>query len=226
MIGAGPPYPHPNPAPGSNAIGEFVIGVSPIGTINPFDVWSTVISQYANSGTLTQLITNLAQYVDQTVNFDNFFDFIWNVDTAQGHGLDVWGRIVGVSRTLELTVGNYFGFEEGSPNSDTFGPGGESSFYSGVPSTNNFTLTDSAYRTLIFAKALANICDGSIKAINQLLINLFQGSPGNAYVTDDGGMQMTYTFGFPLSPVQQAIVFSSGVLPKPVGVAVTIVTPP
>ena len=76
---SGPPYPHPNPAPGSNAIGVFRIGVSPIGDITPFDVWTTMISQYANSETIAALVTNMAQYVDPTANFDEFYDVIWNV---------------------------------------------------------------------------------------------------------------------------------------------------
>lgn len=207
--------------PGSNAIGNFIIGVSPIGDIIPFDFWNTIISQYANSPILTQLIANFDSYVDQTENMQNFFDFIWNVDTAQGYGLDVWGRIVGVSRTLHITgSAENFGFEEATTLS-AFGFNQEP-FYAGDPLTTNFNLSDSAFRVLIFAKALANISDGSIKAINQLLLNLFPGR-GNCYVTDGLNMSMTYTFEFLLSPVEQAILGQSGVLPKPVGVSASVV---
>lgn len=218
----GPPYPHPNPVPGSNAIGSFEIGVSPIGDINPFDWWTTVLSQYANSPILTQLIEDVAQYVDETANFDAFFDLIWNVDSAQGYGLDVWGKIVGVSRTLTVGAQKFFGFDQQLPTVDTWGPGGDSPLYSGTPSSENFTLTDDAYRTLIFAKALANICDGSIPGINQILLNLFPGQ-GSCYVTDGENMTMTYTFAFALSPVQIAIVTQSGVLPTPAGVTASVV---
>lgn len=219
---SGPPYPRATPAPGSNAIGSFIIGVSPIGTINPFDVWDTIISQYANSDTLTTLITDMSQYFDMTANFDNFFDMIWNVDTAQGYGLDVWGTIVGVSRTLQVaSAGTYFGFEEQGATVDTFSPGGLSPFYSGQPATSNFQLSDDAYRTLIFAKALANICDGSIPSINQLLMNLFP-NQGDCYVVDNQDMTMTFKFNLVLSPVQVAIVTQSNVLPVPVGVAATV----
>jgi hypothetical protein len=217
----GPLYP-PGPLPGSNSIGSFVIGTSPIGDIPPFDVWKTIISQYANSAILTQLIENLDEYVDQTANFDSLYDLIWNVDSAQGYGLDVWGRIVGVTRVLTISSTKFFGFEQQAPAVDTFGPGGTSPFYVGVSATSNFSLTDSAFRTLIFAKALANICDGSIPAINQILLNLFPGR-GDCYVTDGQNMTMTYTFKFALTPVEVAIVSSSGVLPKPVGVAATVV---
>jgi len=213
----GPPYPHPNPVPGSNAIGFFEIGVSPIGTIPPFDFWKTVISQYANSPILTQLLENFNDYIDQTQNLDNFFDLIFNVDTAQGYGLDVWGRIVNVSRTVNIP-GNaaYFGFEEAS----AFGFG-QQSFFTGTPITSNFQLSDSAYRILIFAKALSNICDGSIPSTNQLLLNLFP-NRGDCYVTDNQNMTMTYTFKFALTTVELAILEQSNVLPTPAGVSFTI----
>jgi hypothetical protein len=213
----GPLYPPP-PAPGSNAIGSFIIGVSPIGTIPPFDYWETVLSQYANSPILTGLISNFFHYIDQTANMDAFFDLVWNVNTAQGWGLDVWGRIVGVTRTLQVSDVSYFGFAQASPTVGTFGQG---IFYSGTPLTGNYQLTDSSFRQLIFAKALANISDGSIPGINQILLSLFPGR-GNCYVTDGEDMTMTYTFDFPLSPVEIAIVVQSGVLPKPVGVAASI----
>lgn len=212
------------PRPGSNAIGSFVIGVSPIGDIPPFDYWQTVISQYANSPILTALIANFAAYVDQTKNMDDFFDLIWNVDTAQGHGLDVWGRIVGVGRTLNLTLsGKFFGFEEAT--SISADPFNQSPFYSGTGISTSFELSDAGYRILIFAKALANISDGSIKSLNTLLLSLFP-NRGNCYVTDDGLMRMTYTFKFALTPVEAAIVTQSGVLPKPTGVAVSYVQAP
>lgn len=213
---SGPP-PYVDPA--SNSIGRFIIGVSPIGTIQSFDVWTTIIEQYANSSILCQLITDFASYVDPTQNFDNFFDLIWNVDTAQGYGLDVWGRIVDVSRTLHIVVDKYFGFAEQGLTVGTFG---ESAFYDGLtPATSNYNLPDDQYRTLIFAKALSNISNGSVPSINQILLNLFP-HRGNAYVVDNLDMSITYTFDFILSAIEVAIVTQSNVLPKPTGVSVDV----
>lgn len=246
----GPSYPPPQGA-GSNAIGSFEIGVSPIGDISSFDIWTTVISQYANSPAITQLVENFAGYVDQTANFEAFFDLIFNVDTAQGYGLDVWGRIVGVTRNLDVPVGDYWGFAEAG-DAEPFNNG---QFYSGAPLTSTYVLSDNAYRTLIFAKALANISDNSIPALNQMLLNLFP-NRGNCYVTDGSGdagpyfgfsesttawgfnqapfysgqsivrMVMTYTFEFVLAPFELAIVEQSGALPKPVGVKASVVQNP
>jgi Protein of unknown function (DUF2612) len=209
------------PKPGSNGIGEFIIGVSPIGDIPPFDFWQTIISQYANSNVITTLIGNFDACVDQTANLGAFYDLIMNVASAQGYGLDVWGRIVGVSRTLNVgNTAKFFGFDEaGNVSADPFNV---SPFFVGQPLTTNFNLDDEPYRTLVFAKAFANICDGSIKSINQMLRTLFPGR-GNCFVTDGLNMTMAYTFQFQLSPVELAIVSQSGVLPKSTGVLASVV---
>lgn len=222
MSMSGPPFP-PSPGPGSNAIGDFTIGVSPVGTISAFTVWPTIIAQYANSGSLDQILTSYAAAIDQTANFDSFFDMIWNVLTAQGYGLDVWGRIVGVSRTLQLPAGSgtYLGFEE----SGSWSGFNQAPFYGGSSTlTNNVSLDDADFRTLILAKAASNICDGSIPAMNAILLALFPGQ-GDCYVTDNGNMTMTYTFTFTLTPTQLAIVTNSGALPTPAGVSASVVVP-
>jgi hypothetical protein len=219
----GPPFP-PNPAPGSNAIGQFQVGVSPVGTIAPFSYWQTVISQFGNSPIIGALIGNFDAYLDQTANMDLFYDNVFDVATANGPGLDACGRVVGVTRVLTLAgTQKYVGFNEASDPSFNSG----FPFYSGVPSTQNYALPDPNFRTLVYAKMLSNLSNGSSASINQILLALFPGR-GNCYVVDVGGngganMTMTYHFNFPLSPVELAIVSQSGVLPKPVGVAASVV---
>lgn len=207
------------PKPGSNAIGLFTVGVSQIGTIPPFDWYATVISQFASSSTLVSLLDYSFQWWDQTENFDDFYDDIWLIDIAQGYGLDVWGRILGFSRVLAIPDGELFGFEEAA-GAGTKGFN-QAPFYSGIHSTSNVSLNDDDYRRALLAKAFANICDGSILAINTILSQLFP-NRGNAYVTDNGDMTLDYVFTFVLSPVERAIV-QSGILPKPVGVKASIV---
>lgn len=220
-------YPHA-PTAGSNAFGKFIFGVSPFGTIQPFDWRATVSTQYANSPTLLSLIQSWYSAIDQTEDVDAFYDNIWNIATASGYGLDIWGEIVGVDRNLQIdNATDYFGFEQGV-TLDTFGPGGVSPFYQGQPLTSSYALTDTAYRQLILAKALANICDGSITSLNAILLALFGpsnpfGPGGKCYVTNGQDMTMTFTFEFTLTPVQSSIINRSGVLPVPSGVHATIV---
>ena len=218
---SGPAYPPP-PVAGSNGIGAFAIGVSPVGDIPPFPVWDTILDEYANAPAITATITSMFAAADQTANLDNFYDQVWNIDTCGTYGLGVWGRIVGVPSNVlpYTTVPPSFGFSQAS-TSLTFGQG---AFYSGVYSTQNFTLSPDVYRRLIKAKAAANISNCSIPSINNILQILFP-NRGNAYVTDGGGMSMTYTFTFALTPAEVAIVQQSGVLPVPSGVAVSYSIP-
>lgn len=189
----------------------------------PFDFQKTIISQYDNAASLVQLITNFHGYINPSVLIDDFYRLIWNVDTAEGYGLDVWGRIVGVGRQLTIPdPGKYFGFSAAPPD---WLPFDQAPFYAGAPLTDNFTLTDDAYRVLILVKAAANIARTDIPTLNSLMARLFAGR-GRAYVNDLGSMQMRYTFEFYLEPYEFAIITNSGVLPRPTGVGAYLIQVP
>lgn len=183
------------------------------------NVAQTEISQYANSPVVVSLINSMNAALDPSTNLENFYNQIWNINTAVGYGLDLWGRIVGVQRVLQVSNTVYLG---------TTGPNGTSGdsmnvapFYAGGQLTSNYALSDNDFRTLILAKAASNICNGSIPAINQILMALF-GASGQCWCTDGQNMTMTYTFYFTPSAVQLAIIDQSGVLPRPCGVSVTV----
>lgn len=185
------------------------------------NVEQTIISQYGNSATITQLVRNMDQYIDPRADINSFYSFVWNVDTAQGFGLDIWGRIVGISRELQITPSlDYFGFTEAGASAHSFN---ESPFYAGPPGTTTYTLADDAYRQLILVKALANISASNARAINQLLQNMFS-TRGRCYVNDLGGMALRYTFEFQLTDYEIAIVTNSGAFPRPAGVLATALT--
>ncbi|MDF2386586.1 DUF2612 domain-containing protein [Nostoc ellipsosporum NOK] len=190
------------------------------GLAKSFDARGTVISQYANSPILLALLSSLDDAIDPQPVVNGFYDTIWNVESANTHGLNVWGRIVGVSRTLYVSDGTYLGF---SQSSDAV-PFGSGIFYGGGTLTANYQLTNAAYRQVILAKAALNITDGSSSSINAILRALFPGY-GNVWVRDNGDMTMTYVFAAPLSKVDYAIVTQSGVLPKPVGVSFDVEQP-
>jgi Protein of unknown function (DUF2612) len=176
----------------------------------------TVISQYNNSPTLIKLLSLINDWISPDANMEAFYTLVLNVETAVGYGLDVWGRIVGVIRVLAVTDNFYFGFAQ-QDNESLVGTFGQAPFYSGEVVTSNFTLTDDAFRQLIFAKAAANITDGSIPSINALLMNLFPGR-GNIYVADGLDMTETITSEFDLEPFEVSILVNSGVLPRSTGV--------
>jgi hypothetical protein len=193
------------------------------------DVEGTIISQYANSPTLVQLIQNMNSYIDPSTDFDNFYNFVFNVQTAQGFGLNIWGKIVNVSRLLTIPGGaTYLGFNEAftAPTAATGPqPWGQAPFFAGTADTETFTLSDDAYRTLILVKALSNISNCTAPSLNQLLQNLFAGR-GRCYVGDLGNMQMSFTFEFYLQPFELAIMTQSGAIPRPAAVGAYLVQAP
>lgn len=182
------------------------------------DYQQTIISQYANSPVLLKLIQNYNTYFDPQALLQAFYDDVWNVATAQGYGLDIWGRIVGVSRVLNVAAQNYLGFEGVTTNPTT--PFNVGPLYAGGNTTSNYTLTDSQFRTLIYAKALANIWDGSTPGLNKILLTLLPDNPG--YVVVASPLNIVLTFPTALTNFQAAVVGSSGVLPIPAGVGVTV----
>ena len=200
-----------------NGIGEFVIGESAIGD-QPFYWQQTLYSQYANSPIIYQWLDYFSQAVDPNSSIDSWYDQLWNIDTAVGYGLDVWGRILGINRVLSVVETPYFSFSNSGGNEV---PSAWYTWYSGEVLNSNFALSDDAFRLLLLAKAASNIWDGSIPGLNAILRMLFPGQV--AYVTDGQDMTMTYTFEFELTPVQASIVMGTNVLPRPNGVAASFV---
>lgn len=182
------------------------------------DYAKTVLSQYANSSRLLTILEGWNQAFDPAPLIDLWYERVWNLSTAQGYGLDVWGRIVGVSRVLPISLDKYLGFSEA--NDLTEEGFNNAPFYSGSSATSNYRLSDDAFRQLINAKAMANITDGSITSINAILMTLFAGQ-GDAWVKDNGDMTMTYVFDFIPTAVQVSIIQNSGALPRPAGVGVS-----
>lgn len=173
------------------------------------------------------LLSDWNTVIDPQTDFKLFYDGIWNILTAAGYGLDVWGRIVGVSRNLKVGIAfGFFGFAEvfGPEGFAETGEGG--SFYSGTPSgTTPITLGDSAFRKLILLKALSNVSNCSAYSLNAVLNSLYSGE-GASYALDLGGMRFELVFHFALTPQDEAILTQSGTFLRPAGTAYEIVQEP
>lgn len=190
------------------------------------NVADTILTQYADSPKLKSMIYSFNEAIGIDGFIDDFYDMIWNIKTAGTYGLDVWGKIVVVSRLLTVKENQiYLGFNEASllpPVLDDPQPFNQAPFYTGDQLTSTVSLSNDVYRKLIMMKAAANISDCTIENMNKLL-NFMFGSSGKCYVRNDGDMTMSYVFEFRLSVSELAIIQSSGALPSPVGVTVNII---
>lgn len=204
----------------------------------------TLLSQYAHSPILCALIEGMNDAIDPRVKIDRWFQQVWNIDTAQGYGLDVWGRIVGITRYVQIPVAiDYFGFQTAGVPEHSL-PFNVGVFRAGDQPTQTYELSDDAFRSLIFFKAFSNIAATTIPALNKLVNKLFGGlhgfwvargyyvdgfidggsDSGRAWVEDLGGMAMRYRFDYTLNEYELAIISAPGVLPSPSGVTVSIAT--
>lgn len=61
-----------------------------------------ILTQYSGSPTVTQLLSDFRNEIDPQADIETFKRHIMYIDSATGYGLDVWGRIVGISRTVTL----------------------------------------------------------------------------------------------------------------------------
>lgn len=188
------------------------------------DNWQqTLVSQYANTNVMYSLIQSFNDWVDPAHDLDAFHRCIWELNTAEGYGLDVWGRIVGISRNLILTDPvTYLGFKDGVSDFGTFN---NNVFFDNLTLTKTFSMSDDAYRAMIFIKAASNISNCSAPSINYLLSRIFV-NRGLSYVQDHGDMSMTYVFEFFLHAFEVAILTQSNALPRPSGVKLFVLQIP
>ena len=159
-----------------------------------FSPYATVISQYANSPTILQLINNFDQQVNPAPLLQSFYDYIWNIETAQGFGLDILGRIIDLPR--QITVPAIYPFT--------------------IPA-GAYSMTDEQYRRALYLKAMSNVSDSSGAGINRGL-RLLENGRGNAFVRVIDTMKIQYTFYFALEPFEHALIISGDVAMRGAGV--------
>lgn len=170
---------------------------------------TTLQSQYSASPNIAGL-TSLFEAVLPNADIELFYSGIFNIDTAKGAGLDIWGRIIGVGRELQVEAGEFFGFD----GSELCGFDNDAFYYPNL--TNTFLMPDDAYRRyLLLTKAFANISDSAAPMLNYILSQIFSGK--KAYVIPISTMQIRFVFEFALSGLERSI-FSLGLLPRGAGV--------
>lgn len=179
----------------------------------------TIISQYANSPIICGMIERFNQCIDSRADVMEFYRDIWDIETAKGYGLDIWGRIVGIER--EVMIGaqdEYIGFAQGCTPFDS------GAWSVGEGSERRYRLDDDTYRRVIMLKAMSNITYASAPNINRLLSIMFE-KRGRAYFVKNDTMAARYVFEFYLLPVERAIIRQSDLLPRPSGVLLDFYEP-
>lgn len=204
------------------------------------DPRQTVIAQYANSPVLLSVINHFCQAMKICGFFTDFYNHIWNIDTANSHGLDIWGIIVGVNRTVETFTGFFWGFNEETlllarPYHDDTGyndgltdPTDRRTalgmFRDEQELKGEVTFDDVNFRKLILTKAHANISDYTISDLNAILMLLFGDTTKHheVYVRDNHNMTLTLVLNWIPNSDEVALIMNSGMLFRPAGVELDV----
>lgn len=178
----------------------------------------TILTQYSASNRILSIIDTFNQAVSLSDFTDEFIEKVWDITTCETFGLDMWGKVVGVSRYIRAEIDNdCFGFSEADDGGGYPSPFGDSPFYAGIQETETVRLSNDAYRTLVLCKAFSNISIATIKDINKFLTMLFL-DRGRAFCVDYGDMKMGIICEFKLEPYEISILQNYDVLPIPSGV--------
>jgi hypothetical protein len=183
--------------------------------VSSIDALEPVQSQYAASPRILALLVRKAALLDPGRDLMEWYDKEFNPKTAEGVGLDIWGRIVGIGRKLWVENTEFFGFH--GQNLQNFD---QAPFWIQSLASGQVNLSDEAYRFLIFYKAAANIGESTMQALNSLLNALFAETrgQGTCYVLETGPMHIMAVFNFYLTPYELALLQQYGLLDRPAGV--------
>lgn len=193
-----------------------------------FDTWDiaeTVQSQYATSKRMRAVIDAFWQAINPKSDIDLLYKKLVNPRTAEGWGLDVWGRIVAIGRSYLAVEDDtpYFGFDppEGVKN-ERLNSFGNAPFYKQI--MGKVRLADTMYRTYVFLKALINISNSSLASLNQAVKLLFPDA--DIQILHTGTMVLRVLVLSPLSESDKAALDNLSWIPAGVGLEMyQVVTP-
>ena len=193
-----------------------------------FDTWDiaeTVQSQYATSKRMRAVIDAFWQAINPKSDIDLLYKKLVNPRTAEGYGLDVWGRIVAIGRSyLSVEDTNpYFGFDPpAGVKNDRLGTFNVTPFYKKI--LGKVRLADPMFRTYVFLKALINIGDSSLASLNQTVKLLFPDA--DIQILHTGTMVLRVLILSPLSESDKAALDNLPWLPAGVGLEMyQVITP-
>lgn len=191
------------------------------GTIQQFDysvnVMAASLWQYQNSTRLQSLLQSKQSWYDtnQTGFWENFYTNIFDLDSADYFGLNVWSIILGqpiVFNNSDSPGQIPFGFGTNNENftQGNFAGGGGSSY----------ALPAYAALLLLQLRAFQLISSGTVPETNRMLAYVFA-DYGSAWLVDNHNMTQTYMFNFPLTAELVYIFNNIDILPRPAGVSST-----
>lgn len=181
------------------------------------DLLKAILWQYNDAERLQKLLELKQGWYDdnQSEFWSNWYDDVFNLNTANDFGLSVWSIILNIP--LVANEG------QDPPGKPIWGFGAfHKNFDNGnfARSGNSLRLTTQQKRLILNLRYFQLVSRGTVPEINQFLRSLFK-DEGNVYVLDSLDMTFAiYVFTFSPSSQLQLILEKFDLLPRPAGVGV------
>ena len=182
------------------------------------DILSSLLWRHDAASALIEIISDEQDFYNTNIRdfCTNWYDDVFNVETANIFGLNVWAIIL----RLPITVvsdppdfDSYFGFN--AVDDDNF----IAPFY---PETEDINLTVEDARLAILLRYRSITTNCSVGNVNNILEDVFGPNKGISYIIDNYDMTSEYVFNFLLSYPLTKLLLTYDILPRPAGVGITL----
>lgn len=148
-------------------------------------------SQYSASNKILALSAQYQAQIDPNIDVDLFYRYMFNIYTAEGIGLDNWGEILDIGRTIE----------DGNTK---------------ITLEDEYYRLLLLYKAM--ANISASTADAQNKLLQALVNTGIAGFPRSAYVLEIDTMVIRWVFEDFLDPIQLAVFRAAGTLARGAGV--------
>ena len=183
----------------------------------------SLLWQYQNAPNLFSLVNQKQTWYNenQTSFWNDWFQDVFNLQTANQFGLSVWSVILGQPIFVNNGPNNYVQTPWGlGVNNVNFGNGN----FGSATGISYYFPTEIA-RIVLQLRYFQLTSSGTVPETNRMLKWVFEGY-GQAWLIDNHNMTQTYKFNFPL-PSDLILAFQDfDILPRPAGVSSNYVTGP
>lgn len=217
--------------------GTSTLNVVPFGSVlasspNVTPYSNLITSEHNQKPNFMSLIGSVVGAAADAVVSTQAIQPAFNLETAIGAQLDVLGLWIGQSRKIDnILIVGFFGFSEvstGLPDGlqETFGELGDASiggswFSLGQADSGSTILADPAYLTILKAKIVKNQWDGTISGMEQALFFIVG---VECSINDAGNLTLQINVPLPITPLEEALLESLDLIPRPAGVRITSIT--
>lgn len=180
--------------------------------LSDYNIW-----QYDNSPNIKGLIEEYQLFLDtyHTDFWENWYNIVFNLDTANGFGLVIWGKILGFNLGISIGRSDWvpFGF---APYRRAFY---QATF--GTDSSSGVILTEQQARVALKLQWWRLTGTNTIPEANQIVNSILSEYVGSIYIVDNLDMTATYIFENQPENWLSYILDTFDILPRSAGVEVT-----